>query len=111
MDLSTTVFTCAIGAAGILAVARYIEKLAAKRSDPNELCSYLPQIHQEEYPQQLKPRHEADVDEFSDNLDNVAKFYFKIVFRRNEPPADSLNAFLKAIGGEDQSNMDFGQLR
>jgi hypothetical protein len=66
----------------------------------------MPQIHEEEYPASLNSRHFADVDEFSDGLDKVAKFYFKMVFSPSEQP---LKSFLKMIGGEDMSNMDFEQ--
>ncbi len=69
----------------------------------------MPQIHEEEYPASLNSRHFADVDEFSDGLDKVAKFYFKMVFIPPGQPADSLKSFLKMIGGEDMSNMDFKQ--
>ncbi len=96
----------ALAAVGFVHLAIFIERMESSRS--KQKC--LPQIHQEEYPLQLKIRHEADVEEFSNGLDKVTKFYFKMVFTPQGPPAESLKAFLKLIGGEDQSNMDFEQL-
>jgi hypothetical protein len=103
----------AISAAIVTAIAMHVESSSSEPRKQIDVCTHLPpspQIHQEEYPLQLKPRHEADLDEFSYGLDKVTKFYIKMKFTPRGPHATSLNAFLKMIGGEDQSNMDFGQL-
>jgi hypothetical protein len=85
----------------------------------HEICSFQPfpiQIHVEEYPRNIQDRHKANVDEFSRsvNLHKISRFYVKLDFLKRTVSdylhCESSREFLKLIGGEDRSNLNFTQL-
>ncbi len=89
-------------------------KNSKENSDVYAIRSLPIQIHVKEYPRNIQDRHKANIDEFSCSLDKISKFYLKLDFFKRLVPGhlqyESTGDFLKLIGGENRSKLNFAQL-